>query len=304
MAEARGYNKGAPLSTPHFPRRASPRPVPSRCISRHEASPRLVSVPLPRTRSLARPFARSRFAGWRRVPSSDSRRSLGIGKGRPRWRAQARGSNGKKSAGLTTGDGRRIDRANIGDRESAGVYGYITVRDAAHDDDGGYRNERVNDVPPNPGGFSIIMPLDHYDENERSSSLSAHRDHATSADSIITVELIRELEGKGGKLFSISLNYISDDWNLFALAPGKSFNGETRLSSGLTLTSLVCILRERHKVARVHRSQKNPHPFIRSTKRATKVRVDVARTYPMFPEVVARWRGGYRDDTGEKRGEI
>lgn len=99
-------------------------------------------------------------------------RSLGIGKGRPRWRAQARGSNGKKSAGLTTGDGRRIDRANIGDRESAGVYGYNRER-CSHDDGWGYTpaRTRANDVPPNPGGLDYY-DFQHYDEND-SGSLSA-----------------------------------------------------------------------------------------------------------------------------------
>lgn len=100
-------------STPLLPvpRRIYPRLTPLRFA--------FVVVLLPRAlaRSFARSLARSRFAGWRRIPSSVYRSRSESERGDRRWCAQARGSNGKKSAGLTTGDGRRIDRANIGDRE-------------------------------------------------------------------------------------------------------------------------------------------------------------------------------------------
>jgi len=195
-----------PPSPPHFPRLASPCPIPSRPVPLHlatklcRAAPLLTSphvplsipllpaplplLPSPRLASpchhaaAARSLARSPVCSvpLRRVaaypPPTLVARSLGIGKGRPRWRAQARGSNGKKSAGLTTGDGRRIDRANIGDRESAGVYGYNRER-CSHDDGWGYTTARTraNDVPPNPGGLDYY-DFQHYDEND-SGSLSA-----------------------------------------------------------------------------------------------------------------------------------
>jgi len=44
------------------------------------------------------------------------------------------------------------------------------------------------------------------------------------------------------------------------------------------------------------RSRKKPHPFIRSTKRPTKVRADVARTLPTSLEVTTV-RDGEEDDT-------
>lgn len=154
MAEARGYNKGALSSFPTSrapPALASPlstllSSLLSPLLSPRLASPRLVlllrarSVPLRRVAT---------------VPSSDCH-TLGIGKGRPWRRAQARGSNGKKSAGLTTGDGRRIDRANIGDRESAErVYGY-NCGDAAHGDGLYPARPRANDAPPDPGGLDYL----------------------------------------------------------------------------------------------------------------------------------------------------
>lgn len=153
-----------PRISPATPLHVPSRPVPSRPVaSRHEASPRLPSPHLTSPhlttppcyhRAAAHSLARSpvRSVPLRRVaagggvypPPTTTLSPLARNrKGETaRWRAQARGSNGKKSAGLTTGDGRRIDRANIGDRESARVYGYNRER-CSHDDGGGYtRRER------------------------------------------------------------------------------------------------------------------------------------------------------------------
>lgn len=148
----------SPLRSPLFSPLSSPlfSPLLSSC---HPASSRLVSSRLSsslascccraraRARSLTRSLARSlgpASPGGGTLLSNCH--TLGIGKGRPRRCAQARGSNGKKSAGLTTGDGRRIDRANIGDRESAErVYGYN--RDAATVTGYTRLRPRVNDAP-------------------------------------------------------------------------------------------------------------------------------------------------------------
>lgn len=89
MAEARGYNKGTPCYCRAFA---------------HSLA-----------RSLARPFARSRFASGGdtllRLPHTRNR------KGESAATCAGARVERKKSAGLTTGDGRRIDRANIGDQE-------------------------------------------------------------------------------------------------------------------------------------------------------------------------------------------
>lgn len=139
MAEARGYNKGASPSLPSFPHQpnlASPR-LASPCRASPRSAPlRLYRRRRRRCRAPARPLARSRFAGWcdGTLLPYIHRQQLGIGKGRPRdgarWRAQARGSNGKKSAGLTNGGWSSYrSRANIGDRERCRADGYN--RDAA-----------------------------------------------------------------------------------------------------------------------------------------------------------------------------
>jgi len=142
------------LSTVHFPCRVS-RPAP-RLVASRLASPRFGSCccrVLARSRSSVRSVLLRRVVAY--PPSTVARFESERG---DRWRASARVER-KKSAGLTTGDGRRgIDRANIGDQESArSLRGYNRDAAAGYNSDGYYRPTlpRINDAD----SWKIRLPV-------------------------------------------------------------------------------------------------------------------------------------------------
>lgn len=275
------------------------RPAPTRvapCLASPRFTPLHLASPRPtcrrcraHTRSLTRSVPLRRVTA---VPSS-GRRSLGIGKGKPRGGARRReGRTEKNRPGWRRGMV-VVSIALTSGTERVGVYGY----DAATVT--GYTRFRtgVNDAPPssNPGGFGNMLFNFVIRESARSRLSFCTKNHRVDGrfHLICPYMLIQFRDDGIIRRLNCSSCCNLPSARTHTLCKSESLVDYTSvpraaLSSGW-LYSPSHPAREAQGSTRC-RSRKKPHPFIRSTKRATKVMADVARARPMLAEVVMRQR--------------